>query len=370
MTTESIVKRVLTPDDLGLWMTDPMVFTLIWVAVMMLVIICPFIATRQRRMLCYRRITERTWNVEGVEVSSVLPNSRVIRRRYPIGDPRHRYTKEDADNETEKFILEKLAPFTKVIDENDFIKGEDDIEMGQKKLSLTKNESWENFTTGTENTSGHSLNEKNKSLVMNPTSTNDAVDQEPTVEEGEEEEKEKENKEDETKSDESHDRTESLVMNPTSTNDTVDQESIVEEGEEEEKKNNEDETKSHESHDRTEIYGTIMLPGPGIPLEDGKCSRCTNSALGDVERQCLSTECSICLGAFSVGDKVSWSALDCEHIFHQECIVEWLLTLGKKNNSVAESSYNNTIMQSRLCNYSMVCPVCRKDFIPKATTAP
>mmetsp|Transcript_9673 Transcript_9673/g.12187 ORF Transcript_9673/g.12187 Transcript_9673/m.12187 type:complete len:329 (-) Transcript_9673:1163-2149(-) len=324
MTTESIVKRVLTPDDLGLWMTDPMVFTLIWVAVMMLVIICPFIATRQRRMLCYRRITERTWNVEGVEVSSVLPNSRVIRRRYPIGDPRHRYTKEDADNETEKFILEKLAPFTKVIDENDFIKGEDDIEMGQKKLSLTKNESWENFTTGTENTSGHSLNEKNKSLVMNPTSTND----------------------------------------------TVDQESIVEEGEEEEKKNNEDETKSHESHDRTEIYGTIMLPGPGIPLEDGKCSRCTNSALGDVERQCLSTECSICLGAFSVGDKVSWSALDCEHIFHQECIVEWLLTLGKKNNSVAESSYNNTIMQSRLCNYSMVCPVCRKDFIPKATTAP
>lgn len=36
------------------------------------------------------------------------------RPRYPIGDPRHRFTKEEAKNETIKYVLEKIDPVTKV----------------------------------------------------------------------------------------------------------------------------------------------------------------------------------------------------------------------------------------------------------------
>eukprot|EP00550_Attheya_septentrionalis_P009186 CAMPEP_0198287088 /NCGR_PEP_ID=MMETSP1449-20131203/6011_1 /TAXON_ID=420275 /ORGANISM="Attheya septentrionalis, Strain CCMP2084" /LENGTH=199 /DNA_ID=CAMNT_0043984987 /DNA_START=46 /DNA_END=642 /DNA_ORIENTATION=- len=34
--------------------------------------------------------------------------------------------------------------------------------------------------------------------------------------------------------------------------------------------------------------------------------------------------CSICLEAFQVGDKISWSEnIKCKHVFHHECIVHW-----------------------------------------------
>ncbi len=209
-------------------------------------------------------------------------------------------------------------PF-QIIDENDFIRDGYDSEIGQKGYSL-KNQSLENLTTGTENTSGHSLNENSKSLITDPTLT----DQEIILE---------------------NDKVPISARN----------------GPEEE------ETKSVEEsqNDGMEKYGIIVLPNPGVALLDtANCSNCTNSALKDVERQCISSECSICLAAFAVGDNVSWSSLDCDHIFHQECIVEWLMTLGKKKNCVAES--NNTVMQIHLCSYDMVCPVCRKDFIPNA----
>lgn len=318
----SSLRRALTSDEINFWAADPMFFTLVWVAIMCLVIICPFIATRERRRLCCRRITERTWNIEGVEVPSILPTSRVIVRAYPIGDPRRRFTKEDADNETKKFILEQLTPFTKVIDENDFIKDGCDVEMGWKDHSLVKNQSSENLATGIENT---------KAPVTNPTSIEDIADQEYVLE-----------------------------------NEAEEHISISAGNEPEE-----EETNSIKSHnDGKEKDGIIVLPLPGVPLEDkANWSNCKNSALKDVERQCILSECSICLTAFSVGDKVSWSSLHCDHAFHQECIVEWLMTLGKKNNSIAESTSTNTIMQRHLCNYNMVCPICRKDFIPNASSS-
>jgi len=373
MTIENIatMERLLTPDDLGF--TNPVFFTAVWVIIMVLVLICPFVATRQRRTLCCRRIADRTWNVEGVEVPTILPTSRVFERTYPIGDPRRRYTKEDADMETEKFIKEKLAPFTKVIDENDFVKDDYDVEMGQKDDSLPKSQQWENLAEGTENFSEHSFDEDPESLIKEPTSTYDVVDQE-VVKRDEKEDEERGNKDDEIKNIDSQELTPvtegegdlSSSSNKAEQNPTSDDEK-----EDEGKIDKDSENKSFESPDREEKRGkAIKLPGPGVPSQGVNCSSCKKSARGDVERQCLSTECSICLDAFSLGEKVSWSALECEHVFHHACIVEWLTTLGKKNNRVAESSHNNTVMQVRLCNFTMVCPVCREEFIPNATNSP
>jgi len=373
MRIESIAtKRLLTSDDFESWVSDPVIITIVWVVIMVLVLICPFVVTRQRRTLCYRRITERTWNVEGVEVPPILPTSHVFERTYPIGDPRRRYTKEDADIETEKFIKEKLAPFTKIIDENDFIKDDYDVEMGQKDNSLAETQQQpENLAEGTEKLSEHSLDENPKSIAKDLSSTFGVVDQE-AVNGDEKDDEERGNKDDGMKNIDSQElapTTEGLLkdeghlsisskqaeQNPSIDDEKEDKDSI--------KKSVEFVQSPYRKEKRVKA---IKLPGPGVSSQGVNCLSCTNSVRGDVERQCLSTECSICLDAFALGEKVCWSALDCEHIFHHACIVEWLTTLGKKSNHVAENSHSTTVMQSRLCNFSMVCPVCRKDFIPNA----
>lgn len=75
-------------------------------------------------------------------------------------------------------------------------------------------------------------------------------------------------------------------------------------------------------------------------------------------------ECSICLGSFSEGETVSWSGLDCEHVFHQQCILNWLTTKGQQS---LDSRNHNNIIQSQIgrCD-SMKCPNCRQDFIRSA----
>jgi len=38
-------------------------------------------------------------------------------------------------------------------------------------------------------------------------------------------------------------------------------------------------------------------------------------------------ECSICLGNYEAGDVVCWAKTDeCDHLYHDECIIEWLKT--------------------------------------------
>ena len=52
--------------------------------------------------------------------------------------------------------------------------------------------------------------------------------------------------------------------------------------------------------------------------------------------------CAVCLGDYEVGDSLIWSSNNsCNHAFHQECIVEWLL---KQNNRQTP------------------CPLCRNEF--------
>ena len=83
--------------------------------------------------------------------------------------------------------------------------------------------------------------------------------------------------------------------------------------------------------------------------------------------RCVSSECAICLEGYALGEKVTWSPLGCNHAFHQECIVEWLMTLGEKACRDV-STTSDTIMQHSLCKFDMVCPICRKDFIANAVS--
>jgi hypothetical protein len=70
-----------------------------------------------------------------------------------------------------------------------------------------------------------------------------------------------------------------------------------------------------------------------------------NADQQDTDTSCrtvLDAQCAICLGEYEAGDKVVWSALECQHAFHHECILTWL-SKGKKK-----------------------CPICRHWFVPSS----
>lgn len=83
----------------------------------------------------------------------------------------------------------------------------------------------------------------------------------------------------------------------------------------------------------------------GDPSEDGFAEAAGHSvlsaSLGDDDEN-MSNACMICLDPFRVGDDVTWSknTPECRHVFHEECLMEWL----------AHPDHNN-------------CPSCRVQII-------
>lgn len=69
------------------------------------------VCSPRRRIICSRRIKERRWNVSIDDIQAIERN---FRPRYPIDDPRHVVTKEDAEKAKTEFLLEKLKDYTKV----------------------------------------------------------------------------------------------------------------------------------------------------------------------------------------------------------------------------------------------------------------
>ena len=74
--------------------------------------------------------------------------------------------------------------------------------------------------------------------------------------------------------------------------------------------------------------------------------------------------CAICLGEFEISEKISWSSNhECTHVYHQDCIVKWLNTLGRKQCKYQRITDDMSVLQ--LLNYGLECPCCRQDFVSK-----
>ncbi|KAL7538345.1 hypothetical protein ACHAXR_008490, partial [Thalassiosira sp. AJA248-18] len=87
------------------------------------------------------------------------------------------------------------------------------------------------------------------------------------------------------------------------------------------------------------------------------------------ERRDVPRFCAICLGEFEISEKISWASnQECTHVFHQECIVTWLNTLGRKSSQYHQFS-EDQVSDKQLLNYQLECPCCRQDFISKLVLA-
>ncbi|KAL7435720.1 hypothetical protein ACHAXM_004805 [Skeletonema potamos] len=98
-----------------------------------------------------------------------------------------------------------------------------------------------------------------------------------------------------------------------------------------------------------------------VLMEDNNCLPQTN----DDNRREVPIFCAICLGEYEPSDKVCWSSnTECTHVFHHDCMLQWLKSLGKRVCKQQRFSENPTVKQ--VLNFAMECPCCRQSFIDKS----
>jgi len=72
--------------------------------------------------------------------------------------------------------------------------------------------------------------------------------------------------------------------------------------------------------------------------------------------------CAICLAEYEPNERVSWSSnQDCTHTFHEDCVVEWLVSLGRTKSK--NKRFTDEPTEAQLLNYQLECPCCRQGFL-------
>eukprot|EP00804_Cyclotella_cryptica_P013233 CCRYP_007010-RA/>CCRYP_007010-RA protein AED:0.02 eAED:0.02 QI:2847/1/1/1/1/1/3/3003/332 len=78
--------------------------------------------------------------------------------------------------------------------------------------------------------------------------------------------------------------------------------------------------------------------------------------------------CAVCLMEYKISERVCWSSNpECTHVFHEDCIVNWLLSLGRTKAKMQRFSESPT--EAQLLNYALECPCCRQEFVSKSALA-
>jgi hypothetical protein len=109
------------------------------------------------------------------------------------------------------------------------------------------------------------------------------------------------------------------------------------------------------------IYNIGVENAPCTPYEP-----CSNDPDDEVvienENRAVPIFCAVCLSKFKLADRVCWSSnTECTHVFHEECMLPWLVTLGR--NMSKKKCYNNNPSEAKLLEFDLSCPCCRQEFI-------
>eukprot|EP00984_Skeletonema_dohrnii_P022950 scaffold12062_cov98-Skeletonema_dohrnii-CCMP3373.AAC.3 len=80
-----------------------------------------------------------------------------------------------------------------------------------------------------------------------------------------------------------------------------------------------------------------------------------------VDKRNVPIFCAICLSEYEICDRVCWSSnTECSHVFHEDCILQWLISSGKKRSM--NESFTRHPTDEKLLEHEF-CPCCRQDFI-------
>ena len=80
-----------------------------------------------------------------------------------------------------------------------------------------------------------------------------------------------------------------------------------------------------------------------------------------VDKRNVPIFCAICLSEYETCDRVCWSSnTECSHVFHEDCILQWLISSGKKRSM--NESFTRHPTDEKLLKHEF-CPCCRQDFI-------
>ena len=112
-------------------------------------------------------------------------------------------------------------------------------------------------------------------------------------------------------------------------------------------------------------YTHISIPCPGVDI-NGKFGDGSSDTSSMVKRE-VPIFCAICLSEYEISDEICWSSnSNCTHVFHKECIFQWLVTLGRRGSKMQR--FPDTPSEKKLLNYDLECPCCRQAYIVKSST--
>ncbi|KAK1743819.1 hypothetical protein QTG54_005416 [Skeletonema marinoi] len=111
-----------------------------------------------------------------------------------------------------------------------------------------------------------------------------------------------------------------------------------------------------------------------LPLPGSGCASNTNDkpdkslpnqqqmeVVKKVENRSAAINCAICLSEYEKCDRVCWSSnTECSHVFHEDCILQWLISSGEKK-SMNQYFFTNPTDEKLL--EKVICPCCLQDFI-------
>lgn len=82
------------------------------------------------------------------------------------------------------------------------------------------------------------------------------------------------------------------------------------------------------------------------------------------EKRAVPMFCAVCLAEYSVSERVTWASnKECSHVFHEGCMLQWLISLGRKRSK--RRTFPRHPSEKRLLDFDLSCPCCRQEFISK-----
>jgi hypothetical protein len=87
----------------------------------------------------------------------------------------------------------------------------------------------------------------------------------------------------------------------------------------------------------------------------------------------VASGCAVCLCEFDSQDQITWAAnKECPHVFHSDCILQWMLALGRKEQKRRRQhpQWSTGDPIKDIITFPMLCPCCRQQFINKPEDIP